>query len=863
VSAVVQDGKVRDLLLRNDGDFKWTDVTAAAGLATPRVSLGAAAADYDNDGHVDLVVTGAGEQHLFHNKGDSTFEDVSAAAGLDKITGVCLGCGWADLDQDSDLDLVICRYAESVEAAAGFAGNAAKGGGVILLENVGVAQPARPDRPLPGLTTRFKPNEALATPAGPCAAVAVVIADFDGDHDLDVLVLADGAGPILLENDRLLRFHRATPDWTTGHRDRFNGGLVFVATHAPRPDLLLTRPDKPPVFLTATGAKDYAVANTNATTWRQAVTVDVDLDGWTDAVGLAAAGPALLHNQSDARLEHKIGAFGLAEKLPVNTFAVACADLNGDCNPDLLFWSDAGLAVRRNLGNGNRALGVNPTGRKDSGTFMRSNASGIGCRVVAKCATHWAAAERNTGTAGLGQSLLPLSLGMGKHEVADAVEVLWPDGIVQVEIAMPARCGGDALAEFSRKSTSCPVLLTWDGERFVFITDFLGAGSMGELAADGSTRPPRPEESVKIESGMLKLKDGHYVLKIAEPMDEVCFLDHLRLDVVDHPAGVAVYPDERFATSDPQPTQELLAFRDRRFPKKAIDHRGNDVTKLVLERDRRAPDDFNVRSWLGFAEDHSLTLDFGNVPPGEGWHLVLASWTEYPYPESIYAAERAGIPLQFPVLERLGADGKTWELIGDLGFPAGLPRVMTRPLTDLKPGPCTLRIRSNMQVYWDQVYLAPAIDAGIRVHSLDVAKADLAMRGFMQLIYPDGRPPLEYDDSKTESVAVSEWKGKLTRTGDVTELLMAADDRFVVFGPGDEVTVRFDASNLPPLPAGWERSFVLRTRGYSKDTAPFTATGGNVLPLPFRAMKNYPDFGGPTPPTTDAAKWNTRPVGGR
>ena len=55
---------------------------------------------------------------------------------------------------------------------------------------------------------------------------------------------------------------------------------------------------------------------------------------------------------------------------------------------------------------------------------------------------------------------------------------------------------------------------------------------------------------------------------------------HLRLDVVDHPAGVFVYPDERFATSDPQPSQELLRFRDRRFPKKATDQRGSDGVEV-------------------------------------------------------------------------------------------------------------------------------------------------------------------------------------------------------------------------------------------------------------------------------------------
>src|SRR5262249_45404908 len=204
---------------------------------------------------------------------------------------------------------------------------------------------------------------------------------------------------------------------------------------------------------------------------------------------------------------------------------------------------------------------------------------------------------------------------------------------------------------------SCPVLLTWDGEKFVFVTDFLGAGALGECGPDGSIRPPRPEESVKIEPGRLVPKDGQFLLKIAEPMDEVLYLDRLQLVAIDHPADGSVYPDERLVASGPQPSQELLAFRTRHFPVKATDHRGRDVTPLVRERDRRAVDGFARRSWLGYAEDHSLTLDFGEVPKGSGrWFLVLAGWTEYPYPESIYAATRAGVALQPPVLEKPLAD---------------------------------------------------------------------------------------------------------------------------------------------------------------------------------------------------------------
>src|SRR5205807_7877664 len=82
--------------------------------------------------------------------------------------------------------------------------------------------------------------------------------------------------------------------------------------------------------------------------------------------------------------------------------------------------------------------------------------------------------------------------------------------------------------------------------------------------------------------------------------------------------------------------------------------------------------------------------------------------------------------------------------------------------------------------------------------------------------------------------------GRLTRLGDVSELLQKRDDRFVIFGPGDELTVRFDARYLPTLPGGWTRDFVLRAWGYCKDCGPFTATGDTIEPLPFHGMSAYP-----------------------
>ncbi len=659
-----------------------------------------------------------------------------------------------------------------------------------------------------------------------------------------------------------MRFHRVSPGWANDKAHRWNGGLVFVATHGESSDLFLVRADGPPLFLKTKGVNDYEPGHTNSPQLKQAMAVDLDMDGWPDIVGLSSDGkPALLQNQSDGRLDHRTSAFGETNA----AIGTASADLDGDGAPDLLLWSSSGLALKRNAGNGNKALLIEPTGKRDKGKSERTNADGIGCRIIAQSGPHWTAAERTTVSGGLGQSMIPTALGMAKSGQAEAVRMRWPDATIQAELGINVGVVV-RISENNRQSNSCPVLVTWDGKQFIFITDFLGAGSMGETALDGSTRPPRPEESVKIEPGKLRAVNGQFRLKIAEPMDEVLYLDHLRLDVVDHPSELSVLPDERFATSDLQPTQNLLAFRTRHFPKSATDHRGHDVTSRLLELDRRYADGMHLRSWIGYAEDHSLTLDFGILPRGGNgkWYLVLSGWTEYPYPESIYAAERAGVPVAFPVLERQSADGRRWESLGDLGFPAGLPKTMTREVTQLKGGEsCILRIRTNLQIYWDQVYLVQAqADAG-RATCLSVAAAKLVARGFMQELYPDGRPPHVYDDAKTESVPVTRWKGNLTRLGDVTDLLLRADDRFVICGPGDEITVQFDANKVPELPRGWTRSFVLRLRGYCKDVSPTTATGGQIDPLPFRAMKNYPDFGGVKPPVTDAAKWHTRPAGGR
>jgi tetratricopeptide (TPR) repeat protein len=887
LGAVLRGGEVRDLLLRNDGDFSLTDVTADAGLANHAANLGGAVGDYDNDGFPDLALAGPGGVKLFRNNSGKGFEDKTAAAGLDKTPGFFLTAAWVDLDQDGDIDLVLAKYAQdaprAVKQLRGEKGD--PGGSLVAFANTGVAPPTPRNQPTAPLSTAFKEvtesDELLVS--GPVSGIIAI--DVDADFDVDLLVLVDGQPPVTVFNDRLLRFHHR--ESVTTLAGRWSGGVVLDANGDDQSDLvfvdsgaspliLLSKRDDPGVSI----GDRFARGAISSPHLKSALWCDLDLDGRTDIIGLSIERkPVFLQGDGTGKFRSKDKPFGPdADAIP-ELLAVASVDLDGDHVPDLFAWSEsAGLRVHRSLGNGNSGLKLTLTGMRkpimpgEEGKPLRTNADGVGAFVRIHTGPLRTAAENTTQFAGLGQSRLPLHFGIGKSDAAEVVRVRWPDGVTQAELNKGA--GAVTIAELDRKPSSCPILFTWDGERFAYITDFLGAGAVGETGPDGSVRPPRPEESIKIEPGRLAPRNGKFVLKIGEPMDEVMYLDRLRLDVIDHPADVSVFPDERFATSDPQPTQERLFFRDseRIFSAKATDHRGRDLTAVLSDRDGKNADGFAVRSWLGFAEDHFVELDFNgrlrSLPAGLKVYLVLAGWTDYAFPESIYAATQAGVPPVWPVLEQKQANG-TWKALGEVGLPAGLTRVMTKEITGwIDPAGGPVRIRTNLQIYWDQVFIAPVAAAPERdVHELAVSKASLEHRGFTQEYRPNGKLPIAYDYDRLEAVSVTRWRGRLTRTGDVTDLLTADDDRHVICGPGDELTAEFDAAALPPLKPGWTRSFVLRSWGYCKDAAPTTQTGGTVGPLPHRGMPHYPYNPSKEPLPTALVEydriWNTRLTGRR
>src|SRR5262249_49234553 len=152
-------------------------------------------------------------------------------------------------------------------------------------------------------------------------------------------------------------------------------------------------------------------------------------DGWTDVVGLSAQRkPVFLNNDGNGRLIHRPQALGADNDDPANLVAVAVADLDGDGNPDLLLWSEStGLQWRRNRGNGNQGLVLALSGPRKRGHYaLRSNADGLGVRVIAQTGRLWTAVENTTLSAGLGQSRTPLILGIGTNTQSDVVRLRWP-----------------------------------------------------------------------------------------------------------------------------------------------------------------------------------------------------------------------------------------------------------------------------------------------------------------------------------------------------------------------------------------------------------------------------------------------------
>jgi hypothetical protein len=350
-------------------------------------------------------------------------------------------------------------------------------------------------------------------------------------------------------------------------------------------------------------------------------------------------------------------------------------------------------------------------------------------------------------------------------------------------------------------------------------------------------------------------------------MEEVNYIDQLRLVAVDHPAGTEVYPDERFLSEPPFASGKTVAVRAPRPVAGAWDNDGRDVRELLADKDHRYVRDFTNLSYAGFANLHTLTLDVGAWSPERPLRLLMDGYIEYFSASSMYAAWQAGFEPVPPRVDAQMPDGSWKRIVGDMGFPAGLPRTIVVDLTGKLPvGARRIRITTNLQIYWDRVRVDNGAEVASKVRQTEVplATAQLAFRGYPKQV--EGATPgeLTYDYSQISATGPFLWaRGVYTRYGEVTPLLRSIDNRYVIFGTGEEIDAEFSAAALPALPAGWTRDYFFYANGFVKDMDWWEASPFTVAQMPFHGMSRYPYPRGEHYPETPGAdaywlEWDDR-----
>ncbi len=711
---------------------------------------------------------------------------------------------------------------------------------------------------------------------------------FDFDHDYDFDLFLFGEKPVLFRNEG------------QGRLGDFTAHFPFAAGHATGAISLRLIPDSKGTDLAMTYADHSAVLYKdelqgrftpapvdaiprNSTGLRLS---DVDNDGWVDiafvnggrvslamnregkfeAVTTPAAGAFTFSELENRGRVDLIAGAGVFRNLGLAKFA-ATAQPAGIVNAQQ--WAEAdfdgdGRADLAALGSDGRVhVLFNKTPLKSEWlrvalTGVKNSKYGVGAEVEVKSGDAY---EKRV------YEGVPLVFGLGARKRIDTVRITWPNGLIQNQTDVtPGH--GTAIEEAPRLSGSCPMVFTWNGHEFQFITDVLGVAPLGASSGDGEYFPVDHDEYVTIPGSAIKMDDGQYEVRVTEELHEVSYLDKLQLIALDHPAGVDIYTNEKFK-SPPFPEFRLFGVSRRLAPLRAEDGEGRDVLNSLLRRDGAYARGFS-HGYAGVARTHSLTLDFG---PGAARAnravLFLNGWVDWADGSTFFAESQSGIGLEMPSLQVKDPSGNWRTVIADMGIPAGKPKTIAVDLTGkFLSASREVRIVTNLCVYWDEIFLSEDTAAPqVRMTPLDAASAGLRLRGFSTPVIDARRerPELFQYSKWTGSSIWDQTPGLYTRYGDVRELVGAVDDQLVIMGAGDELQLLYDGSALPPLAAGSKRDFLLLVDGWAKDSDANTAFSQTVEPLPFHAMSRYPYPNAEHFPD-DAAhreyrkKYNTRPA---
>ncbi|HVU23137.1 MAG TPA: FG-GAP-like repeat-containing protein [Opitutus sp.] len=731
-----------------------------------------------------------------------------------------------------------------------------------------------------GHFTPFVPPDELRA-AFARAGHGVWALDFDADGDLDLLVARDGAAPQLLRNNgdgsfTALDTFAAFPEIRTASWGDFdndgNGDLAFL-DHDGRVQLTwnhragaFTAPEvisaAPAVALACgdvtgrgdlgllvleqggavraldfdrlkktwssrelaswSGAPDLAAA---AAQRRVSLAVaDLDNNGAADVVASAGHAIAIWLNQGNGRLAR-------LDRAP-SLFVTSIADIDGDGLLDLVGLTATGAAVANTHGT-KRYHWQSIQARARATADGRINSFGLGGRVEIRAGPLLAMAPITAPST---------HFGLGENPQVGVARIVWPNGVAQVEFSLEP---DQLFTATQRLKGSCPWVFARNGDGFQFVKDFIWRSPLGmRINSQDTAGVDQTEDWILVPGRALAADHGAYELRITAELWETHFFDHVALKVVDHPASVATFVDERFVPTHP-PKLAVIATTPPQPFAAARDQAGRDVLATLAASDGACVADFPLGRYQGLAADHWIefqlpadaSADAPLVLVGEGWI--------YPTDSSLNVAISQGATPKPQGLALEAFDPQRgWRATGgDLGFPAGKNKTVVIPVPheSLAAGCRRFRLRTNLEIYWDRLGWAVATpDAPLQIGPAATLAADLRERGFSRLPPPERRQPdipPRYAQLAGLGQRWQDLEGFYTRYGDIRELLTQTDDRYVIMNAGDEIVLRFAAP--PPPPAGWTRDFVLVGDGWVKDGDFNTANSRTVLPLPFHGLKHY------------------------
>ncbi|MGA9671818.1 MAG: FG-GAP-like repeat-containing protein [Terracidiphilus sp.] len=824
---LMQSGAQAIRVLFNEGNGQFVDLDAAgAGLKASGHAVACAVGDFDADGLNDLAVALDDQLLLFKNLGKGKFLDVTAAAGLapkNKPSGIT----FVDYDHDGDLDL----FVTGSPLKAGDAPN-------VLWRNDGNKT-----------FTEWTEPTGLG---GNGTTSAAILTDFNNDRAVDIAVTGDGAAPLIYVNPRegkyptqaLYEAEKLSPTTGIAVLDFNKDGWMDIAvTHDGAPGLTLWRNVEGPNHVGRRFERVELPLKGALRGWG-VTPIDIDNDGWIDLAAIVETkvGPEVrvFRNKGDGSFEDVSSRLGLDSLHLKDPRGLIAADVDGDGAPDLIVTQvNAPPVLLRNVGaNKNHFVRLDLSGFAD-------NKTALGVKVEVFEGGYWQKWELAGASGYQTQGPPQILVGLGDAEGIDLLRILWPTGVLQDEIDLPKLTNGHgviAMKEADRRGSSCPVLFAWDGHKYKLVTDVIGAGVVGHWFTPQRRNIPNPGEWIKVDGDHTALVNGKLSLRFMEPMEEVNYIDELRLVAVDHPENVEVNPDERFLDDPPFASGRVVASSGAKLPVGAWDGEGRDVLDALSRRDHSFASGFTAAPYDGFANLHALTLDLGPLDAKSPLKLLMTGYVNYFSATSLYAAWQAGVKPVSPYVEAQLADG-TWKKIAeDAGFPAGLERTIVVDLTGKVPtGVRKIRLMTNLEIYWDQVLVDSSADAEAHETEVPLATATLHFRGYPKQIEGASSGDLDYDyDRVSLTGPFQHQRGNYTRMGDVTTLVKGVDDRSAIFGSGEEIAAEFDTAKLPLLPAHWKRDYFFYANGYVKDMDWWDASPFTVAQLPFHGMSTYP-----------------------